>query len=183
MRWAFWLGGTAVGAVGLRYGSPWLEGGALAIGQAPFLIDRMLPSPGPRRVQQGGRHGSRRAPPLRVGMSVPAGRSLWSGVGIVGHGIAEATNRPVRSSCAAPDAPDLSRPTPHPTAERARRKDIKEVWSQWVYMPRKTRIDTSVRRAADILEPTLHRLDERHAVTDRCPKGKVRAPIPSLNLP
>jgi hypothetical protein len=45
VRWAFWLGGTAVGAVGLRYGSHWLEGGALAFGQAPFLIDRMLPSP------------------------------------------------------------------------------------------------------------------------------------------
>jgi len=45
VRWAFWLGGSAVGAAALRYGSPWFEGGALALGQVPFLIDRMLPDP------------------------------------------------------------------------------------------------------------------------------------------
>ncbi len=45
VRWAFWLGGTAVGGTGLHWGSHLMQGAALAIGQAPFLIDRMLPAP------------------------------------------------------------------------------------------------------------------------------------------
>ncbi len=61
-RWAFWLGGLAIGAAGLHWSSPLLDGGSLAVGQAPFLIDRLLPTAAGTEYSEGAAmvHDSRR---------------------------------------------------------------------------------------------------------------------------